>query len=361
MAVFDGPEARNRSMAAVEAGLSVVRANADNGRAESRPRVELGAAVAAGPALAGSTRVRGRWVWGAEGEPVDTASTLAGAADPGTLLVSGGVAAVVSDRFAVHPCGNDAYRVSRPIDVAVAEARERRIATILVTDVVASTRAIERVGDRAGGELLAKCERLTLAQLVVHGGEVINTMGDGVLAAFDSPARAIRCAFAVRALGVVMRGGVHTGELEMVDGAPRGIAVHVAVRIAARAAPDEVLVGTTTRELAEGAGLDFVDRGEHRLKGLSEPRQLFAAREHPTDHRDAPLAMARAAPFPAGLTAREIDVLRLVAAGRSDAQVAEVLYLSVRTVNAHLRAIYRKVGVRSRAEASRFAAEHGLI
>ena len=240
------------------------------------------------------------------------------------------------------------------------------VTTILVTDIVGSTSTFERVGDRAGGELLAAHERVTRDELVLHGGAEINTVGDGFLAAFDSPARAIRCAFAVlarvRELGLVIRAGVHTGELERVEGTVRGIAMHVAARIATRAAPGEVLVSATTRELAAGAGLAFVDRGEHRLKGVSEPRHLFAAVEEQSDPASPPSApAANVATFPEGLTAREVDVLRLVAVGLSDADVAEQLYLSVRTVNAHLRSIYRKAGVRSRAAASRFAEEHGLL
>src|SRR5262249_39804051 len=133
------------------------------------------------------------------------------------------------------------------------------------------------------GELLAANERVTRAELAVYGGEEIDTGGDSFLAEFDSPARAIECAFGVIArvheLGLVVRAGVHTGELERVDGRARGIALHVAARIAGQAAPGEVLVSATTRELAAGAGLDFDDRGEHSLKGVSAPRRLYAARE----------------------------------------------------------------------------------
>ncbi len=103
----------------------------------------------------------------------------------------------------------------------------------------------------------------------------------------------------VRELGLVIRAGVHTGELETVEGTARGIAMHVAARIAARAAPGEVLVSSTTRELAAGAGLTFVDRGEHQLKGLSEPRQLFAATSN--DHRiDAAVGVSDRCPLVPG-------------------------------------------------------------
>jgi DNA-binding NarL/FixJ family response regulator len=175
---------------------------------------------------------------------------------------------------------------------------------------------------------------------------------------FDSPARAIRCALAVidsvAGLGLTIRAGIHTGEVEHFGGTVHGIAVNVATRIAARAGSSEVLVSATARELAAGSGLVFTDRGEHTLDGVAEPRHLYAAgATQPPE--------AAAAEYPAGLTAREVEVLRLVALGLTDAEAAERLFLSVRTVNAHLRSIYRKLDVSSRAAAGRFAAENGLL
>ena len=170
--------------------------------------------------------------------------------------------------------------------------------TILVTDIVGSTSTLERVGDQAGGELLAAHERMTRDELVLHGGDEINMVGDGFFASFASPARAIRCALAivsrVRDLGIVIRAGIHTGELERIGGTPRGIAMHVAARIASRAAPGEVLVSATTRELAAGAGLEFTDRGEHRLKGVADPRRLFAAFEDRRESSLRPVSQASA-------------------------------------------------------------------
>jgi DNA-binding NarL/FixJ family response regulator len=159
---------------------------------------------------------------------------------------------------------------------------------------------------------------------------------------------------------------VHTGEIERVDEIFRGIAIHTAARLADRAGPGEVLVSATTRDLATGAGLAFVDQGKHQLKGLAEPRHLFVAVDESSGHAPPGPAPPSAAPgskesFPAGLTAREVDVLRHVAAGLSDAEAAGQLYLSVRTVNAHLRSIYRKLGVGSRVAASRFAQDNGLL
>jgi class 3 adenylate cyclase/DNA-binding CsgD family transcriptional regulator len=239
----------------------------------------------------------------------------------------------------------------------------RPVRTILVTDIVRSTAIVERIGDRAWAELLAAYYDAVLDELHAAGGREVDTSGDGLLAWFDAPAPAIRCALAlhdrVAALDVTIRVGLHTGEVEEVDGKPRGIAVHLATRVAERAAEGEVLVSATTRELAAGSGLVFADRGEHVLKGVTESRRLYAVFEDPIA---APTAIVgQADEYPRGLTSREVDVLQLVALGLSDADVAERLVLSVRTVNAHLRSIYRKVGVSTRAAAGHFAQENGLL
>jgi DNA-binding NarL/FixJ family response regulator len=374
VAVFDGADVRSRSITAVEAALAVLGEDSTAQQGDGSPQLEASAAVTVGQAAVGSMRTRQgselSWVWGAEGVPVERASTTARQVPASAVVVSGAVAAAVSDRFSLQLAGDDCY-VVQAVTGGNADATrplsQRHVTTILVTDIVGSTRTFERVGDRAAGELLAAHDRITRAELVLHGGDEINAIGDGFLASFESAASAIRCAFAIldrlRELGLLIRAGVHTGELETVDdGTARGIAMHVAVRIAARAAPGEVLVSSTTRELAAGAGLAFVARGEHQLKGVSEPRQLFAATQQRMDPATPPGPSPIQDPsFPVGLTYREVDVLRLVAAGLADADVAEHLSLSVRTVNAHLRSIYRKAGVHSRAAATRFAEEHGLL
>ncbi|PWU25401.1 MAG: hydrolase, partial [Candidatus Rokuibacteriota bacterium] len=111
-------------------------------------------------------------------------------------------------------------------------------------------------------------------------GREIDTAGDGLLATFDAPARALRCAAAIRAnaavRGLDVRSGVHVGEVATAGDVLRGVAVHEAARIMAAAAPGEILVSDTTRALAQGSGLEFEDRGTHELKGLPGPRQLFA-------------------------------------------------------------------------------------
>jgi DNA-binding NarL/FixJ family response regulator len=342
VAVFDGPDIPSRAISAIE----VRRAG------------EL------------------RWAYTAEGGTVERASEMARRGSGGRVLIDGEGAAAVSHLFALVPEGDGAYRVLEPSDGEgapdVSAVADRRLRTILITDIVGSTKTAERIGDRAWTELLAAHDRATRDELVLFGGEEVDTTGDGFVAAFDTPARAIRCAFAlvdrVAEIGLTIRAGVHTGEVEHVEGTVRGIALNLATRIAARAGPGEVLVSDTTRELAAGSGLTFTDRGEHILRGVSEQKRLYTAVGEGASEGASSEASdttrsseAGSGPYPAGLSAREVEVLRLVAAGLTDGEVAERLFISVRTVNAHLRAIYRKAGVPSRAAASRFAAEHDLL
>src|SRR5262245_5629355 len=358
VAVFDGPDRRFRSLAAIEAAHAVVGQDDADAGTYAPPPLAPRIAVVVGPTVVGSIRMgRGtdlRWAWGAEGEVVERASALAREAPAGAVVISADAAGAASDRFIFRPVSPGVFVVREPgaEDGDGPRTSDRRITTILVTDIVGSTSLIERMGDRAGGELLAAHERVTRTELVLHGGEEINVTGDGFVVAFDSPANAIRCARAVlagvRELGLVIRAGIHTGEIERVDGMSRGIAMHVASRIAAQAAPGEVLVSSTTHDLVAGASLAFVDRGPHRLKGLTAPRQLFAA----VDDRSglgsaaaAPTLGGRSSSLPTGLTGREVEVLTLVASGMSNVEVSQALYVSVRTVNAHLRSIYRKAGV----------------
>lgn len=164
----------------------------------------------------------------------------------------------------------------RPTRVA-----DRVLATILFTDLVGSTERVRELGDSAWAELLERHHQVVRRELARFGGEEIDTAGDGFLALFDGPARAIRCALAIRdglaGLGLEVRAGVHTGEVERPrGGGPRGIAVHVGARIAAAGSAGDVLVSVTTRDLVAGSGLAFTDRGEIELKGIGI-RRLYAA------------------------------------------------------------------------------------
>jgi class 3 adenylate cyclase len=161
------------------------------------------------------------------------------------------------------------------------QPQSRVLATILVTDLVDSTERVAQLGDRAWADLLAAHHEAVRRELTRFSGDEIDTAGDGFLALFDGPARAVRCALAVTErlaeLGLPVRTGVHTGEVERRGSEARGIAVHISARVAAEAEAREVLVTATTRDLVAGSGLTFSDRGQRRLKGIEEPRHLFAA------------------------------------------------------------------------------------
>jgi class 3 adenylate cyclase/dienelactone hydrolase len=158
---------------------------------------------------------------------------------------------------------------------------DRVLATVLFTDLVGSTEKAAGLGDEAWASLLGAHNEAVRAELARYSGEEVDTAGDGFLALFDGPARAIRCALAVahrlRELGLDVRAGVHTGEVERPQSEkPRGIAVHVGARVLSLARSGEVLVSGTTRDLVEGSGLAFEDRGEHELKGIEGVRRLYA-------------------------------------------------------------------------------------
>jgi class 3 adenylate cyclase/pimeloyl-ACP methyl ester carboxylesterase len=156
---------------------------------------------------------------------------------------------------------------------------DRVLATILFLDIVGSTERVAALGDAVWRNLLERYYELARRELVVYQGVEVDTAGDGLLARFDGPARAIRCARAIqraaRELGLELRAGVHTGEVELVGSAIRGIAVHTAARIAALAGPGEVYASSTVRDLVAGSGIDFRDRGLHTLKGIPDPRQVL--------------------------------------------------------------------------------------
>ena len=156
----------------------------------------------------------------------------------------------------------------------------RVLATILFVDVAGSTERASALGDAAWSDALSRLYASAEQELAVWSGQEIDRAGDGLLALFDGPTRGIRCASAIqsaaRPLGLELRAGLHTGEVERRNGAVRGIAVHMAARIATAAAPGEVLVSSTVHDLVAGAGLTFSDRGLHTLKGVERPRQLFA-------------------------------------------------------------------------------------
>jgi class 3 adenylate cyclase len=157
---------------------------------------------------------------------------------------------------------------------------ERVLTTVMFTDIVDSTKLAADLGDRRWTELLEDHQQLVRQELTRFRGREIDTAGDGFLATFDGPARAIRCASAIRdamkGLGIEIRAGLHTGECEVVGEKLRGVAVHIGARVAALAGPGEVLLSRTVRDLVAGSGLAFEDRGTHVLKGVPGEWQLFA-------------------------------------------------------------------------------------
>ena len=157
----------------------------------------------------------------------------------------------------------------------------RLLATVLFTDIVGSTERAQATGDRRWRELLDAHDEAARRLVAQEGGRRIKSTGDGVLAVFDGPGRAIRCALALRTelrgIGIEIRAGLHTGELDLLDDDVGGIAVHIAARIMAAARPGEVLVSRTVRDLVVGSGIALEDRGTHALKGLDDPWQVFAA------------------------------------------------------------------------------------
>ena len=157
---------------------------------------------------------------------------------------------------------------------------DRVLATVMFTDIVDSTRRAAALGDRAWRTLLDQHHAAVRHELTRFRGHEVKTLGDGFLATFDGPARAIRCAAALRdtlrGLGIGLKVGLHTGEVAVSQEDVSGIAVHIAARVAAAADADEVLVSSTVKDLVAGSGIGFVDRGSHPLKGLEGEVRLFA-------------------------------------------------------------------------------------
>jgi class 3 adenylate cyclase len=158
-------------------------------------------------------------------------------------------------------------------------ADDRVLATVLFTDIVDSTRRAAEIGDRDWRALLDAHDAVVRSQLNRFRGREVNTSGDGFLAMFDGPQRAIRCAMAIRdavqALGIQVRAGLHTGECELRGDDIGGIAVHIGARVSTLAGPNDVLVSSTLRDLVIGSGLEFEDRGAHTLKGVPGEWRLF--------------------------------------------------------------------------------------
>jgi class 3 adenylate cyclase len=160
-----------------------------------------------------------------------------------------------------------------------AVALDRVLAAVLITDIVGSTQRLTEIGDAAWRSTLASHDERARSEIASFGGRYVDSTGDGLLATFDGPARAVMCAqaigHAVADLGMRIRAGVHTGEVELDGDAVRGIAVHIGARVAALAGPSEVFVSQTVKDLVAGSGLTFEDAGEHELKGVPDRWHLY--------------------------------------------------------------------------------------
>jgi class 3 adenylate cyclase len=190
------------------------------------------------------------------------------------------------------PAGHDAWVVGdepwvtidfagmRAYGRAAPAGGDRTLGSILFTDIVDSTATLDRLGDAGWRDLVRQHNEIAQNELDRYHGRLIKQTGDGILAVFDSAERGVRAAAALSkrsaGIGVVLRAGIHTGEFERTADDVRGVAVHIAARVMALAAPNEILISGTTHDLLVGSGLEFVDRGQHELKGLSGARQVFA-------------------------------------------------------------------------------------
>jgi class 3 adenylate cyclase len=182
--------------------------------------------------------------------------------------------------FFLHDRIADAIEEFLTGSISAAES-DRVLATVLFTDIVGSTARAEQLGDRRWHDLLEVHHATVRRELARFRGKEVKSLGDGFLATFDGPARAVRCACAiaeaVRPLDVQIRSGLHTGEIEVADRDVQGIAVHIAARVSALAGSGEVLVSRTVRDLVAGSGLRFHERGKHSLKGVQVPMDVYAA------------------------------------------------------------------------------------
>jgi class 3 adenylate cyclase len=194
------------------------------------------------------------------------------------LLIPLGLHAAIV--FIIGPPKRPTTPAPDPAAVPAGERGERALATVLFTDIVGSTDHARQVGDRRWAELLDIHDRLARELVGQLQGRLVKSTGDGILALFDRPGRAIRCATALRdrlrGNGVEIRAGVHTGEVQLRGDDVGGIAVHIAARVMATARPGEVLVSSTVHDLVAGSDYVLEDRGAHALRGMTGEYRLFA-------------------------------------------------------------------------------------
>jgi len=238
------------------------------------------------------------WRWSEDVKPIVSTESChnrhLGLMLQGTLRVhmddGGELDLVANDAYEIPP-GHDAWVVGETPVIAYElsssavfarapdEGEDGFLATLVFTDIVGSTSTIERIGDRAWRHLLTAHNLACREELARHRGRELHTTGDGFLAIFDSAARAVRCAFGMARksaeVGLPIRAGCHTGEVVMVAGDVRGVAVHIAARVMALAGAGEVFVSSTTAELLGGSDFQLESAGRHQLKGVTGDREVF--------------------------------------------------------------------------------------
>jgi class 3 adenylate cyclase len=257
----------------------------------------VGSLARVGPLTVGRAELEPGWSWSVDVKPVVGTTwcmvhhvhvLLAGRL--GARLEDGEEATFEPGDVFELPPGHDAWVIGDdPVaildisgnvtDFGLPAPRSRALATLLMTDIVGSTDTLAGIGDRAWTQRLGDHDRIIRSELRRSGGTEVNTTGDGFLAEFASAAAALDAALrmtaGIEAAGLRIRAGVHTGEIERGDGTILGLAVHTAARVMAAAGASEVLTTGTTRMLVEPGAFDFTSRGEHELKGLPAPIELF--------------------------------------------------------------------------------------
>jgi class 3 adenylate cyclase len=271
-------------------------ANPDEVRSVGRGKLEL---VEIGDTAIGRIQYDPGWRWSDDVRPI-VGGELCDVRHVGVCL-SGRLRIEMADGSTMEIGAFDAYEVPPAHDAWVIgdepwisidsqgrryfakldEAADRRtLATILLTDIVSSTELVAQLGDFAWRDRLAQYHVFAQRTLERFRGREVGTTGDGILALFDSPARAVRCAVALAAgapgVGVGQRAGLHTGDVDMAGDDIRGIAVHTAARVAAAAGPGDVFMSATTNALLSGSGVTTTSRGLQQLKGIEQPVELFA-------------------------------------------------------------------------------------
>jgi class 3 adenylate cyclase len=239
------------------------------------------------------------------------------------------------------------------------------LVTILFTDVEASTALAHRLGDARAQEVLSAHNTTVREALETHGGTDIKHIGDGVMASFFSVSQALQCATAIQQAVAAQADtplrvcvGIDAGEPVAEEQYLVGAAVQLARRVCDRAEGGEILASNVVRELAAGKGFLFSDRGDTALRGFEDPVRVF---ELLWDTGEAQPQRPTTLAYPGGLTKREVEVLRLIATGRSNQEIADELVISLNTVFRHVSNIFNKIGVANRAEAAAYATRHGLV